>query len=266
MSEIPGRNLYEASRQAIIEFGNAIVKKQAPSLSQAREALVELVAGVQCEAAKEARVALDAFGKVLTVHQKLLWSRGWMVDEKCPLVAINKGAEKEDGTWDHDQVDQWMLEYFQENIAKHQQLLLNTWPDRAEALQEIFDLAASGKFRGAIAALLPMVDYISQQRAGAKFFNLTHMKGGKMVSTAYKALIESANVSRVLEVLCEYSPVYCIQDGRKKGIINRHDVLHGDDDTYGTEMNYFRCLSIAVSLTTFANPKKASSFGKEPAD
>lgn len=249
------RAILEVQRPQL-ELAKAAIEKAVPSMQRpVFEAARAAVEQLQEQRTAEMRAIMEGFGQVLTACQEILWQRSWMVDSDCPLVAIVKGAEVPDGDRDVSKLDAWMLEYFEERREQHESFLLQSWPAREAALQDAFALYQEGRHRPAILTLLPLIEYVSFERTGTKFFEQRDMKGGGRVSRTYLRLVgQSGKIDRILQVLAKYSPMYCGEQDAIPQIINRHSAIHGRDDSFGTEMNYFRCISVLVFLTRYLGP------------
>jgi len=252
----------EDANRPQLEQMKALVEKALPQLTKNvladfQRPHIELAQALAKEmldrSSAEAKKAFEAFGGVLTECQKVIWARGWMVDADCPLVAIVKESETEDSGRDVGLLDEMMLEYYGEKKVEHESYLLESWPNRSAAFEEAFEAAKNGTYRSAVIQLLTLTEYITFERAKARFFALQFKKGlGKPISRLYLELeSRSPSMARMLRVLSAYSPVCCCEEDAIPGIVNRHQVLHGADDCYGTEMNYYRCISLNVFLTRY---------------
>lgn len=179
----------------------------------------------------------------IKVGGKLLAERGWYLDHEFPIGKVKRLREHlEQGN--EEAVDKFMCTYFCEALPALKVNLSQKYPHRTLALNAALDALANKQPVLAIPILLAQSDGICSELLGAKLFQKE--KGRPLVAKKIEALNLDDASGVFLSVLSFPGGVAASTDFRDKypHCLNRHEILHGLDSTYGTEINGWKALSL----------------------
>lgn len=187
--------------------------------------------------------ALQAFPGVVRRCTSELAALGWFVD-------MGYGARHLDdlSRWiqagEITAVDDFLVKHLIKRQADIQSTLLKQYPARSPALQEAFRCASMEMYYAAIPVLLAQVDGVAVDILGGKFFKSDSRRPQVAapllsrqlddIQRGYLSAFEKnsgINASDTYEHEFPHSP-------------NRHKILHGLDNAYGTQVTYFKALSL----------------------
>lgn len=171
-----------------------------------------------------------------------LMDRGWCLDPEMPhtwgrdlIEAIELGEE--------DEVQQWLMVYFQQRLDKIEQTLVQRHPGRAALLADAFQAHREGRYSLSIPVMLSQADGVIHDRHQRQLYSKnagTNLKG-------VLAMLPDDDM-RAMVVAAFYVDTPLIRNTQQlpEGFdgLNRHAVLHGTAPNYGTEVNGLRAVSI----------------------
>lgn len=158
-------------------------------------------------------------------------------------------------TDNNSEVDRTMLIYFENNLNRIKDRLIEQFPNRNELFDAAFTAHCQGKFILAIPVFLSQTDGICFDT----FQNCYFQKFGhkpKLAST-FEYLAQGEFMKALVYPMMNTLPISSSKNEREKGYsgLNRHMVLHGESIDYGTKKNSYKAISLlnyiagAISLT-----------------
>jgi hypothetical protein len=125
------------------------------------------------------------------------------------------------------------------------------FPDRKEILADAFDAHRSRKFTLSIPTLLVQADGIgSEVLEKVDYF----FRRGRSNEKALERLgCRFGTIDDAFFEILRHEPTFVSRDARNDSTIDRHDVLHGKNTTYHTEVNSLRAVVLVGYLTDASN-------------
>ena len=153
-----------------------------------------------------------------------------------------------------DDVDEILMEYYNENIDRIFKNLSDSYSDRKEIFKQIIAAHKEQKYFLTIPSILTQVDGICFDITTKKYF-ITEKKEKKFkylpeVATEFANIsgsIAEAFSMPILNQTAINSHESKIENFPVK--LNRHLIMHGIDKEFGTEKNSLKCLSLLVYLS-----------------
>lgn len=183
----------------------------------------------------------------------LLSEYGWYLNFESKLYLANQLGNllKENKV---DEVDQFLMEYYTENLDRILENFSTKYPDRKEIFAQIFAAHKENKYFLSITSILTQIDGICFDTTTKKYF-VTEKRDKKFkylpeVATEFVNLSGSISEAFSMPILNQTainSHESKIGDFPVK--LNRHLIMHGVDKEYGTEKNSLKCLSLLVYLS-----------------
>jgi len=183
----------------------------------------------------------------------LLSKYGWYLNFESELYLPNQLGNllKENKV---EEVDQFLMEYYTENLDRILENLSTKYPDRKEIFAQIFSAHKEKKYFLSIPSILTQIDGICFDTTTKKYF-VTEKKDKKLkylpeVATEFVNLSGSISEAFSMPILNQTainSHESKIGDFPVK--LNRHLIMHGVDKEFGTEKNSLKCLSLLVYLS-----------------
>tara|TARA_R110002020_G_scaffold55420_1_gene153771 strand:+ start:415 stop:1116 length:702 start_codon:yes stop_codon:yes gene_type:complete len=173
---------------------------------------------------------------------------GWYIDsfDKNSGINLNKCIKIIYNNLPH-KLDEYLGNYYKNNKEIIKNDLIKKYPTRENIFIEIFEAYKSGLYHSSICLLLTQIDGICEEIINAKFFlNKNHLPQIKVklenCQIKYSDFLLSpinkkASINSWEEEISEF-PIR----------LNRHEIIHGVDKTYGNEINFLKVLSM-ISYT-----------------
>lgn len=181
--------------------------------------------------------------EAIEVASKALAGRGWYIDYEFPvahlrsiLECFNQGQE--------DQIDTYLCTYFKDALPSLEEQLCSAYPNRATALGHAFAALRNDQHFLAVPVLLAQADGICCEVLGDKLFQKRN--GRPRVANKIEALPLDDASGALLSVLKLPGGVGASDEFRASypNCLNRHEILHGLDSSYGTAINGWKALSL----------------------
>lgn len=175
----------------------------------------------------------------------LLAQYGWYLDFNSEIWLPNKLSKLIEEN-DIEEVDEYLVDYYSSNLDRFFNELSDQYPQRKIIFDEILSSHKQKMFYVSIPCLLAQVDGICHDSTTKKFF-LKVKKNNWLPEIAEEfSNISNSVVEMFLSPILNHTPINaCESDLDKYPIhLNRHEILHGVDLTYGVEKNSLKCLSL----------------------
>jgi hypothetical protein len=205
---------------------------------------------------------------------KILANRGWYFDLQVHEGIFKRIVDLDDQDRE-SAIDSFFVNHFSQQIDSIQEELCSTFPLRAKVLTEAFAAHRSAQYSLSIPVFLAQADGICAEMFGDKLFQkqngkpkvahqLDKLKATALVELTTSALVEP-NVVELEKLEIDKMGMFLSVLGRPGGIcanedfrslypncLNRHEILHGIDTNYGTEMNGYKAISLIGFVGIFA--------------
>lgn len=144
-----------------------------------------------------------------------------------------------------DKIDDYYLAHFENKFTLIQKELIERYPNREPILKEAFSNTLNKNYSSSIVLLLTQIDGICNDNYGVNFF-ITDKKNN------YKPKVEPKINENLLgqhkfalSPISKKTPINIHQSGTDNFPIelNRHNIIHGLDTTYGSKLNNYKVLS-----------------------
>ena len=176
-----------------------------------------------------------------------LMNRGWFVwfldgymddlVEKMKSL-INKSEEDQ---------DQHMAQYVAENLRKFKDELLSSYPSRKGQIEDGFSTHESGAYFSSIPTMLALSEGIGRDLyPGIGLFAKQQRKpktNDIFDSVSSLEVFEEA-VLKPLRVASDVTKTINNPTNEEKKLFNRHLIMHGNSDQYGSKMNSLKAISL----------------------
>jgi hypothetical protein len=146
----------------------------------------------------------------------------------------------------NDNLDALLMSYFQGNVIAIFEKLQRHYPDRKHILSEVQCLLEDKRFHGFITLALSLVDGMSVEVLNKEYFKtLGSSKGHKLVLTEDIVQLKDLGYYFLLRPIVDKTAIsdYKGAMSKYKDPLNRHEILHGKNTNYGTEVNAIKVLS-----------------------
>lgn len=179
---------------------------------------------------------------------------GWYLDfETTPAEPIELGNKINDG--DIDFVNEYLHKYYTHNLDNILSHLISYHPERKEIFNQIIEAHKQGYYYISIPAIFAQIDGICFDFTKKKFFMKNNRKKDEYLHLP-EITHELKNISNItlksfLSPIYSDTPIFTHTSNLDiyPIYLNRHEILHGVDKEYGTEINSLKCISLLKYLS-----------------
>jgi hypothetical protein len=175
----------------------------------------------------------------------LLAQYGWYLDFDSEIWLPNKLSKLLEEN-KIDEVDEYLIDYYSSNLDRFFNEISDQYPLRKNIFNEILSSHKQKMYYVSIPCLLAQVDGICHDSTTKKFF-LKVKKNNWLPEIAEEfSNISNSVVEMFLSPILNHTPINDCESalGKYPVHLNRHEILHGVDLTYGIEKNSLKCLSL----------------------
>ncbi|UJH90940.1 hypothetical protein LZ575_19970 [Antarcticibacterium sp. 1MA-6-2] len=171
------------------------------------------------------------------------WYFGYDSLPKTPVELareIKKGNQRE--------VDDFLIKYYEDELESIERRLVGRYPHRTMVLQEAFQNHREKRYYSSITLFLTQVDGVCKELTGNIFFTTEEIKGVKIrkpkIAKAFNE--EEVFFKPFLVPLKETSSInsHWTKLNSFPLRLNRHEILHGEDFDYASQMNSLKVISL----------------------
>lgn len=194
---------------------------------------------------KEIGEKLKEYAERTPEYFLLIAQHGWFIDLESELNLPSRVAyELQDG--ELETANELLIEYYKENLEQIFQSLIKRHPNRKEILSQILNGYKNGSHSLLIPSILTQVDGICFDFTKRKFF--IKERKNKYLPQVTSELERSAGnfLGLYLSPLQNQTPIMVQEKDISKFPchLNRHEILHGINTDYGTEINSLKVISL----------------------
>jgi archaellum component FlaC len=193
---------------------------------------------------KEIGERLKIYTEKTPEHLLLIAQQGWFIDLESELNLPSRVAYKIQDR-EFDDADALLIDYYNENLDLIFERLVNRHPNRKEILVQIMKAYRDKSYSMLIPVVLTQVDGICFDFTKAKFFIKERKNYLPQVTSEIEKLAGNF-LDIYLSPLQNQTPIMA----REQDIslfpchLNRHEILHGINTEYGSEINSLKVISL----------------------
>lgn len=194
---------------------------------------------------KEIGERLKEYAERTPEYFLLIAQHGWFIDLESELNLPSRVAYE----LQYDELEtanELLIEYYKENLEQIFQSLIKRHPNRKEILSQILNAYKNGCHSLLIPSVLTQVDGICFDFTKRKFF--IKERKNKYLPQVTSELEKSAGnfLDLYLSPLQNQTPIMVQEKDISKFPchLNRHEILHGINPDYGTEINSLKVISL----------------------
>lgn len=194
---------------------------------------------------KEIGERLKEYAEKTPEYFLLIAQHGWFIDLESELNLPAKVAfEIQDD--ELETAKELMAEYYKENIDQIFNKLIKRHPNRKEILTQILSAYNNGNYSLLIPSVLTQVDGICFDFTKKKFFIKEKMNIYLPQVTSELEKSAGTFLDLYLSPLQNQTPIMVREQDISKFPchLNRHEILHGINTDYGTEVNSLKVISL----------------------
>ena len=220
-----------------------------PALDQVLKPMRQLGAEIQRsleEPLREIREWLRELPEATRLTVGRLAEIGWYIDPTMPMITTNALAQALSAD-DVDAADSYFEEFFDQRVNEVEEELVEAYEHRRIVLQDAFEAHRSGKYNLSVPVFLAQADGMWWDRFGK---NLFAKRARTQAAEDVRVDVRSEFSKILFDVFDTSIPIWKSESERSPSsdALNRHQVLHGESTTYGTERNSLRCISFLSFL------------------
>lgn len=238
----PAFKLKENLNQTLLNFQKSFehINKIYASIPKFENPILE-----HLDAFKEIGERLKEYAEKTPEYFLLIAQHGWFIDLEGELNLPAKVAyEIQDG--ELETANELLLGYYNENIDQIFERLIDRHPNRKEILTQILDAFKNENYCLLVPSVLTQVDGICFDFTQRKFF--IKEKKNKFLPQVTSELEKSAGdfLDLYLSPLQNQTPIMVREQDISKFPcqLNRHEIMHGINADYGTEINSLKVISL----------------------
>lgn len=185
---------------------------------------------------------------------------GWYLGyDSLPRTPIELSHNLKQGL--ENEVDQFLSEYYEEELDNIESRLIGRNPKRKEILKEGFANHRKNNFYSSITLLLTQADGLCYDRAKKFYFQNNHkLKRENIYKPAIQEDLEKNEKMFLREFLAPMNNPSAINETMEKIVnfpvrLNRHEIIHGTDTDYGTKINSLKTISFLNYLNDVLHDK-----------
>lgn len=184
---------------------------------------------------------------------RALAERGWYISGEMGASELWELART---VGDSERLDLIMAGWVRGELPEIQKRASERFPHRASILCSAFAAHNSSAFELSVPVILIQVEGMCVEILGSKLYSAT--KGIPRTKAATNILVDGAFSEVMLQPLRE---PYGLTAGEKERAMwpnapNRHEILHGKDIGYGSELNSLKAISLLEYFVTFVARRK----------
>ena len=172
---------------------------------------------------------------------RMMAEHGWYLDPEMPVTApasLAQALQDENA----EDVEAALVCHFQQRLGEIEANVASSFPQRKHIFREAFEAHENGKYNLSVPTLLAQADGMCSETWAFCVFV------GKDRDRESADLIRNSNSDmrrQLVGLLGEPIPLWQSEKSRGPGFtgLNRHQVLHGESVTYGTEGNSLKAIS-----------------------
>lgn len=220
-----------------------------PVLDQALEQMRELATEMQRsleQPIREFREWIRELPEATRLTVGKLAEIGWYIDPNMSMTTTHALARAL-SAGDVEAADTYLEEFFDQRVNEIEQELVEAYEHRGTVLQDAFEAHRSGKYNLSIPVFLAQADGMWWDRFGKNLFTKW---ARTQVTDDVRDELRNEFSKILFDVFDTPIPIWKSESERSTSFdaLNRHQVLHGESTTYGTQRNSLQCISFLSFL------------------
>lgn len=187
--------------------------------------------------------SLSELPKRMQIAIIVLGNEGWFFDPNMTLAELHDFQLRiESGKV--NEVNSDLIDYYQSSINRIEDNILTLFPSRSPVLTSAFKAHRNGEYNLSVPIFLVQADGICRELIGYHFFK---RKNRKPSTTVYaEQFADETSIAAFLTPLSQLLPISASVYEHKEEYeqMNRHLILHGESNDYGTLLNSCKAISL----------------------
>ena len=201
----------------------------------------------------------DLFQFGSTAFLLMLARQGWYPGGNMPLGILSEGATLLSSA--EEEGNEFLAQYFRSELVRLEDELSSCHPGRADAIRQTCRAHRAESYYVSVPSFLILAEAIARDRGLPSLYEKSRGKKEKKIKDALLSRDEFRAVVGLLapflvSVPLDWNPRQRNSYGNPA--LNRHMILHGECDDYGTEMNSLRTLSHLAYVSDILNIETVS--------
>jgi hypothetical protein len=236
-------------RQSLTELSQTINSTFSTDFVEQIKAVFEDLGEQLYKILQAVKVALDRLPPELQQLIPLLADRGWFVSDEIP-VSILPYLKKQFELKNLGRVDECMANCIREVAPSILSSAIKDFPRRTEILSAAFKAYDAKEYALSIPILLIQAEGICQDILSVKLFS--KKKGVPVTKSALEPLPNDPLTEAMLSPLMTGCGITANENERQEypNAFNRHEILHGIDVEYASEINALKAISLLGYMVT----------------
>ncbi len=208
------------------------------------------------EAIKQMRENSKNFSRETKSALRKLGEQGWYLDHDTTPAETWKFARAIDND-DHDEAQKALVTHYRRRYPEIFTKLTEKHPHRAKIINQAAVAHKKKQFYLSVPVLLAQADGICKEHTGFELFKKEH--GRPVTARIYDLADEDSLRAAFLYPLSIILPILDSKEPDKADSqrLNRHEVLHGVNLQYGTEVNSLKSISLLYYITNVLIKKES---------
>lgn len=185
--------------------------------------------------------------------QRKLAERSWYLLPQVPASIILQLVEMFDADY-VEAVDALMIQMVEHYLEEVEAKLIIEFPRRESSLEAAFALHREERYVASVPLFLMQADGICEETLGTTFFYTKVNNEEGVIEPLTRAVIESLQLEVFTEMMLE--PLMSAgsissnpgESKRYPNILNRHEIVHGQNTEYATKINSLKAISLVGYL------------------
>lgn len=265
---------YQKVQETMKQFSEKVQEAMAPGAEQMRKfakimaehtrKISEVMAPVKEHMRKISEATASVAKRIIELPDKTkrvlknLAEKGWFLPLDITIPAVDHLAKLIESN-DDEEIDRSLIEFYTEQLDELLNNLVATLPERAHLFRAAFKAHNHREYDLSIPVLLAQADGVCYDMLGEKLFSRGRKKGQKNSPPRTKKALERkiGSIGLVsiydafLEPLRSGSALMLNKDQMKEkrrtipgyNVLNRHEIMHGIDKNYGSEVNSLKAIA-----------------------
>ncbi len=172
-----------------------------------------------------------------------LGNHGWYFDLEMSMSGLWE-LEEALNSGNIEEAEKALVKYYRERTPEIEKSLRTRFPHRAKILTSAFKAHSRGEYELSVPVFLAQADGVCQEAIGIQLFQ----KKNKIPATAtyVQKLTNDTFSAAILHPLSLTLPISASKNERDDNFneLNRHQILHGESTSYGSEVSSLKAISL----------------------
>jgi hypothetical protein len=179
----------------------------------------------------------------------ILAEKGWYTPVFGEVPAFIVGLAHDILNGKEKRVDRTLIKMYKDREEELVADMVRKFPHRRQPIKAAFKAHYQKEYYLSIPVFLAQIEGIFNELVEQRFFKIRKGKGEPFAKQALEMLSKDGFSKAAIGPLLRLNEVNRPQVPNNPSGLNRHDVLHGDSNDYGNEINSYKTLSLLVYIS-----------------